>query len=110
MEKQKQILARNNTTGVIFPINEETYKIQHYNWTRVTKEEALANTPAPVESTEPAEKGIGYSTTEPDVHMTASGEPFKTEVTAKAAMKKKSLSEDEWITTEVPDGFVITRK
>ena len=109
MQKREIVWATNNVTGVLFPVPKETFEIQHYLWTRADKP---VPTPVPEVKEAPKTPGIGYSTVaeEPDVHMTASDKPFKTEVAAKSAMKKKSLSEDEWMPTEVDDGFIITRK
>jgi len=56
---------------------------------------------------------VAKPTDEPDVILTGKGEPFKSEQTARAAMKSKGLSEDEWTVLPVVDdgdgGFIITK-
>ena len=101
-KEQEIVWATHNETGVLFPVRKETFEIQTYLWTRA---EAPKPTPVPVEVPASVEE-----TEEPDVIQTASGAPFKTEQAAKSAMKKKGLSEDAWMTMEVPEGFIITRK
>ena len=100
--KPGAILARNKETGVIMRVRPEMLDMFPFE---VIDEGGHSKSTWTSPSTlvdEPVD-------TKPAVIMTASGKPYKTEVSAKNAMKSKGLSDMEYIVIPDAEGFIISR-
>jgi hypothetical protein len=95
------IKALNKDTGVIYYIRPDMLKVDGHPW-ELIKDDS--------EKTQAIEAKVSNSTNEPTVILTSKGEPFSTENAAKSAMKRKGLSDTEWIVMDDgKGGFIITK-
>jgi hypothetical protein len=100
------IEARNKETGTYMPIRPDMLRIEGHPWELTDKgREAL-------EAYESKQKGEADTPTEKDPRLilTKDNKPFKTEASARQAMAKQKLDENEWIVLPSGDeGFIITK-
>ena len=95
------ILALNTETGVEHYIRPQMLEIMGHPW------KVLDTENIPKDSTSGAHK---LKTEDTSVILKGDGTPFKTEESARSAMTRKELSEDEWIVLpDGKDGFIISK-
>ena len=97
------LLAKNKDTGVIYKIRPDMLEVAPNPWILIDKDNKPIDTSPEVEKLTPKKP-------EERVILTKEGNPFKTEQAARSAMKRKDLSEDEWLVLpDGKDGFIITK-
>lgn len=109
------IEALNTNTGAVYEIRPDMLKQTDHPW-KVLDEKYLhlpgAMRNQSPDTVAPATKAeaLKQKKIEERVIMTSKGKPFATENAAKSAMKRKGLSEHEWIILpNGNDGFIISK-
>jgi hypothetical protein len=104
--RDRNILLRNPSTGVVFPFDEEMAAHPEYrNWPRVMSFNDVDTFVPKVEDPKEVVKSTGNQ----NVIMKTDGTPFASESAARSARSIKKLDENEWMVLEVPDGFILTK-
>jgi hypothetical protein len=102
LQRPGNILCRNEDTGVLVYVRPDMLDQESFNLTRImTPDEIEAEQSNPVKMTIPE--------TEPKIIQTKAGKPFKTEDSARNAMKAQELSEFDYMIMAVDGGFIITK-
>jgi dihydrodipicolinate reductase len=95
------VLAKNMDTGKVMEIRPEMLELDDFNW-QILEDHR--------EKKKETKSGFAKKTEEVKPIRKADGSPFSTEESARSAMTRKELSEDEYMIVPVAEGGFEIRK